>query len=167
MYNKYMKIEELDKDIENHKLKSPSTYNDIINITIPFYMLYGKLLKEITSVLEEDFNISNSELDVLGSLKMSGGDEFTLSPTDLYERLLFSSGGMTKVLKKLEEKTFIKRIFSAKDKRSKLVKLTPKGEKILDISLKAVIEEENKVFSNLNEEDRKILKNLLVKTLKD
>ncbi|MAD42741.1 MAG: MarR family transcriptional regulator [Arcobacter sp.] len=130
-------------------------------------MLYGKLLKDITFILEENFDISNSELDVLGSLKMSGGDEFTLSPTKLYERLLFSSGGMTKVLKKLEAKTFIQRVSNPKDKRSKLVKLTLKGEKILDISLKAVIEEENKVFSNLNEEDRKVFKNLLVKTLKD
>tara|TARA_B100001063_G_scaffold116775_1_gene109030 strand:+ start:3693 stop:4181 length:489 start_codon:yes stop_codon:yes gene_type:complete len=162
-----MKIEELDNDINNHKIKSPNTYHEIINVTVPFYMLYGKLLKDITFILEENFDISNSELDVLGSLKMSGGDEFTLSPTKLYERLLFSSGGMTKVLKKLEAKTFIQRVSNPKDKRSKLVKLTLKGEKILDISLKAVIEEENKVFSNLNEEDRKVFKNLLVKTLKD
>lgn len=167
MYNKFMKIEELDIDIKKHKDKSPNTYNDIINVTIPFYMLYGKIIKAITLVQEERFNISNSELDVLGSLKMSGGDEFTLSPTDLYERLLFSSGGMTKVLKKLEEKVFIKRVPNPNDKRSKLVKLTQEGEKILEVSLKAVIEEENKVFSNLNEEDRKVLKNLLVKTLKD
>jgi len=162
-----MKIEELDNDINSHKIKSPNTYHEIINVTVPFYMLYGKLLKDITFILEENFDISNSELDVLGSLKMSGGDEFTLSPTKLYERLLFSSGGMTKVLKKLEAKTFIQRVSNPKDKRSKLVKLTLKGEKILDISLKAVIEEENKVFSNLNEEDRKVFKNLLVKTLKD
>jgi DNA-binding MarR family transcriptional regulator len=162
-----MKIEELDIDIKKHKDKSPNTYHDIINVTVPFYMLYGKLIKAITLVQEEKFNVSNSELDVLGSLKMSGGDDFTLSPTKLYERLLFSSGGMTKVLKKLEDKNFIKRIDNSDDKRSKLVQLTNEGSLILEKTLKAVILEENEIFSNLNEDDRKTLKNLLVKTLKD
>lgn len=162
-----MKIEELDFDIKRHKDKSPNTYNDIINVTVPFYMLYGKLFKAITLIQEEKFSISNSELDVLGSLKMSGGDNYRLSPTDLYERLLFSSGGMTKVLKKLEEKNFIKRVTNHNDKRSKLVQLTQKGESILDMTLREVIEEENKIFVNLNNEDRMLLKNLLVKTLKD
>ena len=167
MYNKSMKIEELDSDIKRHKIKSPNTYHDIINVTVPFYMLYGKLLNAITSIQEQKFNISNSELDVLGSLKMSGGVDCTLSPTELYERLLFSSGGMTKVLKKLEEKEFIERVYNSNDKRSKLVQLTQKGALILDKTLKAVIQEENKVFANLNDEDRIAFKSLLVKALKD
>lgn len=162
-----MKIEELNIDIKKHKDKSPNTYHDIINVTVPFYMLYGKLINAITIIQEEKFNISNSEIDVLSSLKMSGGSDFTLSPTKLYERLLFSSGGMTKVLKKLEEKDFIKRIDNIEDKRSKLVKLTQKGRIILDKTLKAVILEENDIFSNLDKNDRETLKNLLVKTLKD
>ena len=167
MYNKLMKIEELDIDIQKHKDKSPNTYHEIINVTVPFYMLYSKLLKEITELENGGLNISNSELDVLGSLKMSGGDDFTLSPTDLYERLLFSSGGMTKVLKKLEEKEFINRIDNVEDKRSKLVQLTKKGKQVLDKQLKALILKENDVFSNLDEKDRLNLKSLLVKALKD
>jgi DNA-binding MarR family transcriptional regulator len=162
-----MKIEELEKDIQTHKEKSPNTYHDIINVTVPFYMLYNKLISSITKLQEEKFNITNSELDVLGSLKMSGDKEFTLSPTKLYERLLFSSGGMTKVLKKLEEKNFIKRVDNKDDKRSKLVKMTPSGGDILEKTLKAVILDENEIFKNLDENERLMLKNLLVKTLKD
>ena len=162
-----MKIKELDIDIQKHKEKSPNTYHDVINITVPFYMLYGKLMNAITNIQEENFNISNTELDVLGSLKMSGDETCTLSPTKLYERLLFSSGGMTKVLKKLEDKEFIKRVDNIDDKRGKLVQLTKKGNEILDKALKEVILEEDRIFSNLNEEDRLTFKNLLVKTLKD
>lgn len=162
-----MKIDELEKDIKKHKEKSPNTYNDIINITIPFYMLYNKLMNSITKVQEVKFNITNSELDVLASLKMSGDENFILSPTKLYERLLFSSGGMTKVLKKLEEKDFIIRIDNKDDKRSKLVQMTSLGCDILDKTLKAVILEENQIFANLSEDERVLFKNLLVKTLKD
>ncbi len=167
MYTKNMKIEELEADIQKHKVKSPNTYHDIINITVPFYMLYNKLMNSITKLQEEKFNITNSELDVLGSLKMSGDKNFTLSPTKLYERLLFSSGGMTKVLKKLEEKQFIKRIDNKDDKRSKLVRMTQEGGNILEKTLKAVILEENEIFKNLNEDERLIFKKLLVKTLSE
>jgi DNA-binding MarR family transcriptional regulator len=162
-----MNINELEIDIQKHKDKSPNTYHDVIHVTIPFYMLYNKMMTSISLLQEEEFQITNSELDVLGSLKMSGGVDFTLSPTELYERLLFSSGGMTKVLKKLEEKEFIKRIDNKEDRRSKLVKMTVEGNTILEKCLRAVILKENDIFKNLDEEERNILKNLLVKTLKD
>jgi DNA-binding MarR family transcriptional regulator len=162
-----MNIDELEIDIKRHKDKSPNTYHDVINVTIPFYMLYNKLISSITKLQEEKFSITNSELDVLGSLKMSVEKDFTLSPTKLYERLLFSSGGMTKVLKKLEDKKFIIRIDNPIDKRSKLVKMTKKGNDIFDIALKEVILKENEIFKNLDKNERDLFKNLLVKTLKD
>ena len=37
-----MNIDELENDIKRHKEISPNTYHDIINVTIPFYMLYNK-----------------------------------------------------------------------------------------------------------------------------
>ena len=47
----------------------------------------------------------HSHIDVLASLHFNGN---ALSPTELYDAMLFSSGGMTKVLKKLEEKGILK-----------------------------------------------------------
>ncbi|MBT5935099.1 MAG: MarR family transcriptional regulator [Sulfurimonas sp.] len=128
-------------------------------------MLSQKLLSDISKLLDEEFNLSNSELDVLASLHSSQDEDHTLTPTQLYERLFFSSGGMTKVLNKLQIKEFIIRLENKEDKRSKLVQLTPTGIEILKIALADVTKLEETIFSNVNDNERKQLSNLLFKTL--
>jgi len=83
----------------------------------------------------------------------------------LYEKLFFSSGGMTKVLKKLDAKGFIKRLDNKEDKRSKLVRLTKRGKEIVEKSLSDVITLEEEMFSQVNTKDRESLSELLFKTL--
>ena len=104
-------------------------------------------------------------MDVLASLHSSQDEDHTLTPTQLYERLFFSSGGMTKVLNKLQIKEFIIRLENKEDKRSKLVQLTPTGIEILKIALADVTKLEETIFSNVNDNERKQLSNLLFKTL--
>jgi len=50
-----------------------------------------------------------------------------VAPINLYESLVFSSGGMTKLLKKLEDRNYISRVDNPIDKRSKLVRITPEA----------------------------------------
>lgn len=161
-----MNINELEKDILRHKEKSPETYNDIVQITVPFYMFYNKMMEGVYDI-EEQHSISNSELDVLASLIMSGNDEYVLSPTKLYEILLFTSGAITKVLKKLEEKKYIIRLNNEFDKRSKLVQITQSGKEICQKTLKEVLLYEEQCFEPLNKEEKDIFKNLLVKMMKN
>lgn len=78
---------------------------------MPFFILHKKIFEGGNEILINKFGLNQTELDVLGALYYLGGDDFTLSPTKLYEKLLFSSGGMTKVLKKLEEKKDLKALF--------------------------------------------------------
>lgn len=139
--------------------------SDIGYVTLPMLMLSEKLLAKIATLLEEKYSMSNSQLDVLASLHSANEENYTLSPTKLYERLFFSSGGMTKVLKKLEKKEFINRLDNIEDRRSKLVQLTQTGREILEKSLADVIELEELMFASLNTEDRKYLSSLLFKVL--
>ena len=81
--------------------------------------------------------------------------------------MVFSSGGMTKVLKKLEEKEYITRVDNQNDKRSKLVQLSKKGEILLNKALKDVVDLEKDFFSPLDEKEQKTLKELIYKVLKD
>jgi len=161
-----MNINELEKDILRHKERSPETYNDIAQVTVPFYMFYNKMMEGVYNI-EEQYGISNSELDVLASLIMSGNDEYILSPTKLYERLLFTSGAITKVLKKLEEKKYITRLNNEYDKRSKLVQITPSGKEICQKTLKDVLLYEEQCFDPLSQEEKDIFKNLLIKMMKN
>lgn len=162
-----MNINELEEDIKKHKERSPESFNEIINITIPFYMFHRKIFDGICKLQEERYQLTNSELDVLTSLKISDNRDFILSPTRLNERLLFTSGAITKILKKLEEKKYIKRLDNKFDKRSKLVQLTPLGEEVAEKALKDVLNLEEKYFDALSTKEKKLLKELFVKMLKN
>lgn len=147
------------------KDKNISNGSNIGYVTLPLILISEKILAHIATLLEDKYSISTSELDVLSSLHSSVDEKHTLTPTKLYERLFFSSGGMTKVLKKLEAKGFIKRLDNKEDKRSKLVRLSKSGKQIVEKSLRDVIELEEKMFSHVNAKERATLSELLFKTL--
>lgn len=162
-----MNVSELKSHLDNHDENSVCVHSDIDYVTLPLIMLSQNLLSEIAKLLDSKYQLSNSELDVLASLHSSVNSENTLSPTKLYEGLLFSSGGMTKVLKKLEKKEYIVRLDNIEDKRSKLVQLTDEGAKVLKDSLHDVKEMEEKMFAHVNKEDIKSLSNLLFLVLEE
>lgn len=160
-----MNLNEIKLSQKKLKELSPEAYNDSVDISIPFFILHKKIYEEGNSILINKYNLSQTELDILGVLFYLAGDDFTMSPTQLYEKLLFSSGGMTKVLKKLESKSFIQRVDNPNDKRSKLVQITKEGKETTSLALKEILEHENKCFSKLEEEERKLLRKLLLKAL--
>jgi len=162
-----MNIHQLDEEIQKAKERSPKTHNKIAELTLPFYMFHRIMFEGSAKLQEERYQISNSELDVLCCLLMTWSDTHTLSPTKIYDKLLFTSGGITKVLKKLEDKKYVIRIDNQYDKRSKLVQLTAKGKDISEKALKDVLDYEEKCFSGLDEEEKKTFKSLFVKMLKN
>jgi DNA-binding MarR family transcriptional regulator len=74
----------------------------------------------------EPFNLAPSDYSVLAALRRAGAP-YELAPSDLYSTLERSSGGMTKMLKRLESLGFVKRARDPNDGRSTLVSLTPSG----------------------------------------
>ncbi|WP_083568682.1 MarR family winged helix-turn-helix transcriptional regulator [Arcobacter sp. LA11] len=162
-----MNREQFETNLKNVKKFTPEVYKNTMKITTPFFVLHKKLFDKGDELLINDFSINQTELDILSSLYYMTDGTFTMSPTKLYEVMLFSSGGMTKVLKKLEDKKLIKRINNEQDKRSKLVQLTQKGKETTSNSLKEVVGFENEYLSKLNEKEQELFKNLLYKILKE
>jgi len=160
-----MDVKELKSHLNNYESDSPCMKSDLTKVTLPLFVLYDKLLTTINKMLHEKYKLTNTEIDVLSSLRHSDSGEYKLSPTKLYERLLFSSGGMTKVLKKLENKNYIKRLNNPDDGRSKLVQLTQSGEDILVEAINDIIIMEEDMFNHLDKEDREGLSRLLFKAL--
>lgn len=160
-----MNANELKLHLDNKDDNHVCSKSDIGYVTLPLLMLSQKLFAKIGELLDEKYNLSNSEIDVLASLHSADDENHTLTPTKLYERLLFSSGGMTKVLKKLEKKEFIKRLDNEEDKRSKYVQLTSSGQDILKRSLSDVIDLEEAFFNHVNTQERKSLSDMLFKVL--
>ncbi|MCZ7631319.1 MAG: MarR family transcriptional regulator [Microthrixaceae bacterium] len=70
-----------------------------------------------------------SDYAVLAALRRVG-PPYTLAPNELYTGLERSSGGMTKMLKRLADLGLVRRVNNPADKRSKLVRLTAAGKRV-------------------------------------
>lgn len=128
--------------------------SDTADLLIPLHSSYKNMMEEVKKMLEEKHEMSKSELDLLVDLVTTDDDSGILTPTELYERLVFSSGGMTKLLKKLETKKYIIRIENPEDKRSKLVKITAAGNDIAIKAINDVMSLEAQYFSCLNNNEK-------------
>lgn len=75
----------------------------------------------------QPFDLMPSDYAVLAALRRVG-PPYELAPNELYTSLERSSGGMTKMLKRLEALGLVGRTPDPADKRSKLVRLTAAGK---------------------------------------
>lgn len=157
----------LEERIARVKDQLPEIYNDVLPIVVPFYLLHQKLFNATTNIQHENYQISSSELDVMRCIKMSHNKDNILSPTQIYEKLMFTSGAITKVLKKLEEKGYIIRLENSFDKRSKLVQLTALGDEVCSKALIEIFAYEKECFSVLSKEEQESFKALLLKVLRE
>jgi DNA-binding MarR family transcriptional regulator len=86
----------------------------------------GVLMDTFQKETLEPFELTPSDYAVLSTLRRAG-PPYQLSPSDLYTTLERSSGGMTKMLKRLEGLGLIERIPDPEDGRSTRVLLTEAG----------------------------------------
>jgi DNA-binding MarR family transcriptional regulator len=88
------------------------------------------VLRTINAVLQP-FGIKYQEYAVLATLRVAGAP-YRLSPSRLQSTLLFTSGGLSNLLKRLEQEGLVKRSIHPDDGRGVLVKLTAKGMRLAD-----------------------------------
>ena len=136
-----------------------SNNSDAWKIILPM-ILIDKFILDKTDISLYNFGLLRSDSDVLVTLFFNNK---VLSPTELYEAMLFSSGGMTKVLKRLEEKGLISRIPSSIDKRSLLVQLEEKGEVLIKQALLSIAEYQSQFLSILEDTEKVVIENAFKK----
>jgi len=160
-----MNIKQLETNLKSVKKYSPEVYKETMKLSVPFFILHKKLYDKGNELLANDFSLSQSELDILAALYYMTDESFTMTPTQLYDVMLFSSGGMTKFLKKLESKDYINRLDNTDDKRSKLVEITLLGKQVTANALKDIVAFENEYFSKLDKKEQEVFSQLLHKML--
>jgi DNA-binding MarR family transcriptional regulator len=112
----------------------------------------GDIMLAIGRKRFEQFNLTPAEFDTLATLRKIG-PEHEASPSCLCKANLLSSGGLTKVLNNLADRGFITRQFNHSDKRSRLVKLTDEGLKLIEEAMATVLETNEKIFSTIFTDD--------------
>ena len=157
---KQINVATLIKNIEQY---CPNIYRGYSPTILRVHRIHSHLQHNLEGVLKI-IGLQLADFEVLISL-LRGNEENCLSPTDLYQTMLFSSGGVTKVLCRVTKAGLVERIDSLTDKRCKLVKLTNKGrDLIIDIMLRLNTKHESKM-SVLNTQEQIQLNTLLTKLL--
>lgn len=124
----------------------------------------SRLLDRKVEELYAAYGLNQSQFGVLAALRRAG-PPYCLSPTDLYNALLISSGAMTNRLERLRAAGYIRRIPDASDGRSMLVALTPAGKRLIDRILRLHYENEDRLLASLSAGEREQLAGLLRRLL--
>jgi len=138
--------------------------------TLPM-AIFGRLNEAAERVMREHMNplfaqagLQSGEFDVLATLRRSGAP-YTLSPTQLYEAAMISSGGMTDRLDRLERAGLVVRRPDPKDRRGKLIVLTDPGKRLIDEAIVRHVANEERLLLSLTEVEQETLSGLLKKLI--
>jgi DNA-binding MarR family transcriptional regulator len=110
------------------------------------------------------FGLGVPEFNALSALRRVG-PPYSLTPTELGRALLFTSGGLTKLLERLERAGFVRRETSATDRRVVHVCLEPAGREVQEQAMRAHIVNEDELLSPLGQRDRERLADVLGRLL--
>ena len=127
----------------------------------------GRLFKHLDRALQETFSgfdLNGGEFDVLATLRRSG-QPYQLSPTELFNTMMVSSGTMTHRVDRLERAELVQRIPDPSDRRGTLIQLTNKGFQVIEKAVEAHVGNLHRLLASLDEEDRRVLAQLLHKLL--
>ncbi|RWA69628.1 MarR family winged helix-turn-helix transcriptional regulator [Mesorhizobium sp.] len=129
-------------------------------------------LNEASSLIARDrlaplfarFGLQHGEFDVLATLRRSGAP-YALTPTELYEATMVTSGAMTARLDRLEKAGLVQRAPHPSDRRGVVVQLSAKGRELIDEALTAHLANEHQILAGLTRENRETLAKLLEKLI--
>jgi len=127
----------------------------------------ARLAKYLDRSIQEtvsEFGLNPGEFDVLATLRRSG-KPYQLSPTDLFNALMVSSGTMTHRVDRLEQAELVRRIPDPSDRRGMLIQLTNQGFKVIENAVEAHVANGHRLLIVLEEAERELLAQLLHKLL--
>ncbi|GIL35444.1 MULTISPECIES: MarR family winged helix-turn-helix transcriptional regulator [Phycicoccus] len=125
------------------------------------HRIAAALTPELTAVYAE-FGLGEGEFDVLATLRRQG-EPFTLSPGELAERTMVTSGAVSKRLDRLQARGLVERRADATDGRARTVVLTPAGRTLIDDAMAAHVANEARLLEALGARDRDTLARLLAR----
>jgi DNA-binding MarR family transcriptional regulator len=126
----------------------------------------GRILR-VARYLERDvelelgrFGLSISEFNALSALRRRG-EPNALSPTELSHRLMLSSGGLSKLVERLEARGLVVRTPDQTDGRGVVVALTEEGRDLQEAAIEAHVANENELLAPLDSDARAELTHIL------
>lgn len=125
--------------------------------------LHGRLAAEMDRVFA-GHGLNAASFDVLATLRRSG-PPYQLSPSELIEWTMVTSGTMTNRLDRLEKQGLILRRPNPADGRGSVVALTEEGFRLIDRAVTEHVENQHRLLAGMPEEAREALDALLAQWL--
>lgn len=110
----------------------------------------------------DGFGLSCIEFDILATIRRNDRE---ITPTELYQTLMLSSGAISTRIEQLVQRGLVQRVASEEDRRSCKVTLTEQGIELVDQALNAHVANVDGMLGVLTEQERKQLGQLLKKIL--
>jgi len=104
--------------------------------------------------------LGEGDFDVLATLRRQGAP-YALTPGELSERTMVTSGAVTKRVDRLASKGLVERRASTTDGRSRTVVLTTEGRLVIDAAMDEHVVNEARLLAGLEPEERTALADLL------
>ena len=127
-------------------------------LCFPIYLCSKEIIRKYTPVLDR-LNLTYTQYIVM----MYFWEKRESNVKDIGKALMLDSSTLTPLLKKLENKGYLKRVRSNKDERNLVITLTDEGDKLKDKALD-VPKEMSKCIS-ISEDEAKTLYSIIYKVL--
>jgi len=131
----------------------------------PLMYLQGIARQQIEAALVP-CDLTYYEYNALAILCLSGAP-WALSPSKLKAALQFTSGGLSNLLKRLEQRQFITRSDNPRDGRGVLVQLTQQGKQLMDHAMPRVTAVAQHLVRTFSARERASLARLLQRMIAD
>lgn len=120
----------IDRMLTQWRLARPDLDPSPLGVVGRVIVLAQHLERSVEAALEKH-HLSLGQFDILATLRRHG-PKGGLTPTQLLESVMLSSGGMTARLDKLADAGLIERKSDPDDRRVVVVELTAKGRRVID-----------------------------------
>ncbi len=117
--------------------------------------LRGELL-----TLYREHGLGEGEFDILATLRRSGAP-FELTPSELAQQTMVTTGAVSKRLDRLETAGFVTRRENLEDARGRVVALTSQGRDTIDRAYEAHMRNEARLLDHFSAAEREQLRGLL------
>ena len=136
----------VDERLKTREKYWPAAVTPISHLMVRIYRV-GSLVHENSMKCAAAHELTFSEFEVLATLRGTPPPN-ELMPTALYNAVLMSSGGLTKVLVGLEKRGLIARTDGKSDRRNKPVRLTAKGRGLAERAMAEVLKSAGALILN-------------------
>ncbi len=117
-------------------------------------VLTGTMLAKEGDRILKTVGLTDAQFNVLMILKYQS-NEGVMNQTTLGSMLLVNRSNVTGLIDRLEQAGYVQRLADAVDRRVNLVKLTKKGEKLLEKAIKVYFERLEQITESLSDQDLK------------